>query len=61
MERGLADPVVWNDPDRAQKLDKERASLGQVGRKYIASLSDDLNEYPESWLKLPPMTRMQIR
>ena len=46
MERELADPDVWNDPERAQKLGKERASLEQVVST-LASLSDDLNEYRE--------------
>ncbi len=32
VERELADPAVWEDPDRAQKLGRERVSLEQIVR-----------------------------
>jgi peptide chain release factor 2 len=30
VERELEDPAVWNDPENAQKLGKERSSLDEV-------------------------------
>ena len=43
VERELADGDVWNDPERAQALNKERASLEAIVKVlsgYAESLSD---------------------
>ena len=46
VERELADGAVWDDPDRAQKLGKERVALDHVV-SVLAGLNDDLGEYAE--------------
>jgi peptide chain release factor 2 len=42
----LADGDVWNDPERAQRLGKERASLEQVV-SLLSTLGDSLNDLGE--------------
>ena len=44
VERELADGAVWDDPDRAQKLGKERVALEQVV-SVLRGLQDDLARY----------------
>ncbi len=46
VERELADGSVWDNPERAQKLGKERVQLEQVV-SVLAGLTDDLDEYGE--------------
>ncbi len=46
VERELADGSVWDDPDRAQRLGKERVGLEQVV-KVLSGLHQDLSEYAE--------------
>ena len=49
LERELADPDVWNDPEKAQNLNKERAGLEQIVKVLsgLASSLDDLSELAE--------------
>ena len=46
VERELADGSVWDNPERAQKLGKERVQLEQVV-SVLAGLTNDLDEYGE--------------
>lgn len=46
VELELADGGVWNDPERAQLLGKERASLEQVV-SLLSTLGDSLNDFGE--------------
>ena len=46
VELELADGDVWNDPERAQLLGKERASLEQVV-SLLSTLGDSLNDLGE--------------
>ncbi len=46
VERELADGAVWDDPDRAQKLGKERVSLDQVV-SVLSRLQNELLEFSE--------------
>ena len=46
VERELADGAVWDNPDRAQKLGKERVALDQVV-SVLTGLNEDLSEYAE--------------
>ncbi|MBM2829638.1 MAG: prfB [Gammaproteobacteria bacterium] len=46
MQRELEIPNIWDNPDRAQALGKERAALEQVVRT-ISRLEDGLNEAEE--------------
>ena len=46
VELELADGDVWNDPERAQRLGKERASLEQVV-SLLSTLGDSLNDLGE--------------
>ena len=46
VELELADGEVWNDPDRAQQLGKERASLEQIVG-LLSTLGDSLNDLGE--------------
>lgn len=46
VERELAQPEVWNDPDRAQALNKEQSSLEAVIAT-IDSLSSGINDSDE--------------
>ena len=46
MQRELEVPNIWDNPDRAQALGKERAALEQVVRT-ISRLEDGLNEAEE--------------
>ena len=43
VELELADGDVWNDPERAQQLGKERSSLEQVV-SLLSTLGDSLND-----------------
>jgi len=49
LERELADPDVWNDPEKAQNLNKERAGLEQIVTVLsgLASSLEDLAELAE--------------
>lgn len=46
VELELADGEVWNDPDRAQQLGKERASLEQIVG-LLSNLGDSLSDLGE--------------
>lgn len=46
VERELADGAVWDDPERAQKLGKERVALERVV-SVLAGLKQELSEYHE--------------
>lgn len=46
VERELADPSVWDNPDQAQKLGKERATLEQVVN-VLSGLDSELSDYRE--------------
>ncbi len=46
VELELADGDVWNDPERAQQLGKERSSLEQVV-SLLSTLKDSLNDLGE--------------
>ena len=46
VELELADGEVWNDPDRAQQLGKERASLEQIVG-LLSTLGDSLSDLGE--------------
>ena len=46
VERELADGAVWDDPERAQRLGKERVSLDQVV-SVLSGLDDELSEFAE--------------
>lgn len=46
VERELADGAVWDDPERAQKLGRERVSLDQVV-SVLTGLADELEDYSE--------------
>ena len=46
VELELADGEVWNDPDRAQQLGKERASLEQIVG-VLSTLGDSLSDLGE--------------
>jgi peptide chain release factor 2 len=46
VELELADGEVWNDPERAQQLGKERASLEQIVG-LLSTLGDSLNDLSE--------------
>jgi peptide chain release factor 2 len=46
VERELEDPAVWNDPDKAQALGKERASLEMVVNTFN-NLKQGLNDCSE--------------
>lgn len=46
VELELADGEVWNDPERAQQLGKERASLEQIV-SLLSTLADSLSELGE--------------
>ncbi len=46
VERELADGAVWDDPDRAQKLGKERVTLDQVV-SVLSGLQGELSEFAE--------------
>lgn len=46
VELELADPKVWDDPERAQQLGKERASLETVV-KILSSLESSLADFSE--------------
>ena len=46
VELELADGDLWNDPERAQLLGKERASLEQVV-SLLSTLGDSLNDFGE--------------
>ena len=54
VELELADGEVWNDPDRAQQLGKERASLEQIVG-VLSTLGDSLSDLGE----LAEMARMK--
>lgn len=49
VERELADPAVWEDPDRAQKLGRERVSLEQIVRVLgdMQTMLADMSELAE--------------
>ncbi len=46
VELTLADPDIWNDPDKAQSLSKERAALEQIVN-VLATLHVSLNDLRE--------------
>lgn len=46
VERELADGAVWDDPQRAQKLGRERVSLDQVV-SVLTGLAGELDDYGE--------------
>ena len=46
IEKALEDPKLWDNPDRAQQLGKERASLDQVVSQ-LTSLSTKIDESSE--------------
>ncbi len=46
MERELAEPDVWNDPEAAQKLTRERAQLESIV-KVLADFASSLEEFSE--------------
>ena len=46
VERELADPSVWEEPERAQKLGKERVALEQVVN-VLGGMADSLSELAE--------------
>ena len=47
VERELEQPTVWDDPDRAQALGKERADLGSTGTPDLRSFLK--NSFKKSW------------
>ncbi|MFP6815188.1 MAG: PCRF domain-containing protein, partial [Pseudomonadales bacterium] len=46
VELTLADPDVWNDPDNAQSLNKERSTLQQIVN-VLATLEGSLSDISE--------------